>query len=155
MYSSLYIHLGYDLNITILVQKGKGLPCLAMGICFQHPWIQSYLTSLYHCWLFYFYNPYNTEACWVLKKKSAEHGCFVKTITSKGLSFKLTFATLVRIQNASFQQSGRQLHLQLLTQSITERDSQTLMCRTDLTARQSHLVPALTIATKLLFSELF
>lgn len=155
LYSSLYIHLGCDLNITILVQKGKGLPGLAMGICFQHPWIQSYLTLCVSSLAILLLQSLQYRSMLDAEKKSAEHGCSVKTITSKGISFKLTFATLVRTQNASFQQSGRHLHLQLLTQSITQRRLQTLMCRTDLIARQSHLVPALTTAVKLLFSELF
>lgn len=115
-YSSLYIPLGHDLNITIPVQKGKGLPGLAMGIYLQHSWLQSYLTLCVSSLALLLLQPLQYRSMLgTEKKKSAELGCSVKTITSKGLSFKWTFATLVRTQNASLQQSGRQLHLHLLT----------------------------------------
>lgn len=115
-YSSLYIPLGHDLNIAIPVQKGKGLPGLAMQIYLQHSWLHSYLTLCVSSLAILQSLQYRSMLGTEKKKKSAELGCSVKTTTSKGgLSFKLTFATLVRTQNASLQQSGRQLHRHLLT----------------------------------------
>ena len=71
--------------------------------------------------MFYFYNPCNAEVCWVLKKNQQNAGVLWKPSLVKGRAPSWLLQALVRTQNAS-QQSGRQLHLHLLIQIMTQRD---------------------------------
>lgn len=146
LYSSLYLHLGHCPNIAVLVQKRKGFPCSAMGICFQHPWLQNYLTRSVSSLDILYLQPLQYRSVLGIEKESAERGCSVKTITSKGLGSKLTFLRVGENSEcipATSSSSDPDRH--------TKRFTDAHVHRAYLTAEQRHLVPALTFAVNQLF----